>query len=328
VVGLHADRATRGGDLSRAGATRPASGRYSQRVKVGLQIPSFTWPGGDGAIGPTLASIARDADAAGFDSIWVMDHFFQIRGVGRPEEPMLEGWTTLGFLAANTRRARLGLMVGGVHYRAPGLWAKAATTLDVLSGGRAWLGIGAAWNEEESNGLGFPFPPLAERFEQLEDTLRLVHEMWRGEHGSEAAFSGRHTRATRLLNSPQSITRPHPPVMIGGGGERKTLRLVALYGDACNVFGVPAAIHHKYEVLREHCEAVGRDPDEVERSTLQGVRLDLGTGHGESPAQVVDRFGELWDAGAQHVIFSARDIADPRVIETLGRDVLPALHAL
>ncbi len=297
-------------------------------MKVGLQIPSFTWPGGAEAIGPTLSRVARDADDAGFDSIWVMDHFFQIRGVGRPEEPMLEGWTTLGYLAASTARARLGLMVGGVHYRAPGLWAKAATTLDVLSGGRAWLGIGAAWNEEESAGLGFPFPPLAERFELLEDTLQLVHGMWQGEQGSDAPFEGRHTRAARLLNSPQTISRPHPPVMIGGGGERKTLRLVAQYGDACNVFGRPEVLRHKFEVLREHCAAVGRDPDEIERSTLQSVRLDLGDGDGESPAQVVDRFGELSDAGAQHVIFSARDVWEPRVMEVLARDVVPALHEL
>jgi F420-dependent oxidoreductase-like protein len=297
-------------------------------MKAGLQIPSFTWPGGPGAIGPTLARIVRDADAAGFDSIWVMDHFFQIRGVGRPEEPMLEGWTTLGFLAAHTERARLGLMVGGVHYRQPGLWAKAATTLDVLSGGRAWLGIGAAWNEDESNGLGFPFPPLAERFELLEDALRFVHGMWEGDSGSGSALEGRHVHAGRLLNSPQALSRPHPPIMIGGGGERKTLRLVAQYADACNVFGGPETIHHKYEVLRAHCAAIGRNPDEIERSTLQSVRLDLGTGNGESPQQVVDRFGELADAGAQHVIFSVKDAWDPRVIEALGRDVLPPVHGL
>jgi F420-dependent oxidoreductase-like protein len=297
-------------------------------MKVGLQIPSFTWPGGAEAIGPTIARVAHSADEAGFDSIWVMDHFFQIRGVGRPEEPMLEGWTTLGFLAASTRRARLGLMVGGVHYRAPGLWAKAATTLDVLSGGRAWLGIGAAWNEDESNGLGFPFPPLAERFEMLEDTLQLTHQMWQGEAGSGKPFTGRHVRAARLLNSPQAITRPHPPIMVGGGGERKTLRLVAQYADGCNVFGRPEAIHHKYEVLREHCAAVGRDPEEIERSTLQVVRLAVDGTPGESPAEVVDRFGELADAGAQHVIFSARDVWDPRVMDRLARDVVPALHAL
>jgi F420-dependent oxidoreductase-like protein len=292
-------------------------------MKLGLQISSFTWPGGTESIGPTLGRVASQADAVGFDSIWVMDHFLQIRGVGRPEEPMLEGWTTLGFLAAQTRRARLGLMVGGIHYRLPGLWVKAATTLDVLSGGRAWLGIGAAWNQEESEALGFPFPPLGERFEMLEETLQIAHEMWTGERGSERAFAGRHFRATRLMNSPQSLTRPRPPIMIGGGGERKTLRLVAQYADATNVFGGPTAIHHKYEVLREHCAAIGRDPDEIERSTLQGVNLAT-----ESPAQIVDRFGELADAGAQHVIFSLRDVDDPANLETIGRDIIPQLGDL
>ncbi len=298
-------------------------------MKFGLQINSFTWPGGAAAIGPTLARVTRAADDAGFDSIWVMDHFFQIRGLGRPEEPMLEGWTTLGFMAAHTEHARLGLMVGGVHYRQPALWVKAATALDVLSGGRAWLGIGAAWNEQESRALGFPFPPLAERFELLEETLQVAHGMWEGELGTEAPFEGRHVHAGRLLNSPQSISRPRVPIMIGGGGERKTLRLVARYADATNVFGGPETIHHKYEVIREHCAAIGRDPDEIERSTLQGVRLALEPGvTGESPQQVVDRFGELSDAGAQHVIFSVGDVWDPRAIEILARDVVPAVHAL
>jgi len=292
-------------------------------VKLGLQIDSFTWPGGAEAIGPTLGRIARQADEAGFDSIWVMDHFFQIRGVGRPEEPMLEGWTTLGFLAASTQRARLGLMVGGVHYRLPGLWVKAATTLDILSGGRAWLGIGAAWNEQESRALGFPFPPLGERFEMLEETLQIAHEMWQGERGSEAEFHGRLFHATRLMNSPQSISRPRVPIMIGGGGERKTLRLVAQYGDATNVFGGPEMVAHKYAVLREHCEAVGRNFDEIERSNLQGVDLSR-----EAPAHVVERFGELHDAGAQTVIFSLADVEDPRHIETIGREIIPQLRDL
>jgi F420-dependent oxidoreductase-like protein len=292
-------------------------------MKSGLQISSFSWPGGAEAIGPTLGRIGKQADEVGFDSIWVMDHFFQIRGVGRPEEPMLEGWTALGFLAAQTQRARLGLMVGGVHYRLPGLWVKAATTLDVLSGGRAWLGIGAAWNQEESEGLGFPFPPLGERFEMLEETLQIAHAMWSGEQGSEEAFAGRRFHAGRLLNSPQSLSRPRPPIMIGGGGERKTLRLVAQYADATNVFGGPTAIHHKYEVLREHCAAIGRDPDEIERSTLQ--RVDLSA---ESPAQIIDRFGELADAGAQHVIYSVRNLDDPATLETLGRDLIPQLRGL
>ena len=292
-------------------------------MKLSLQIPSFSWPGGAEAIGPTLGRIAGQADDVGFDTVWVMDHFFQIRSVGRSEEPMLEGWTALGFLAAQTRRARLGLMVGGVHYRLPGLWVKAATTLDVLSGGRAWLGIGAAWNQEESEALGFPFPPLGERFEMLEETLQIAHQMWSGERGSEAAFDGRQFHAKRLMNSPQSISRPRPPIMIGGGGERKTLRLVAQYADATNVFGGPTAIHHKYEVLREHCKAVGRDPDEIERSTLQNINLGA-----DSPAQIVDRFGELGDAGAQHVIVNVVNVNDPANIETIGRDVIPQLSAL
>lgn len=298
-------------------------------MKVGLQICSFTWPDGPEAIGPTLARIARQADDVGFDSIWVMDHFFQIRGVGRVEEPMLEGMTTLGFMAAHTGRARLGLMVGGVHYRDPGMWIKATTTLDVLSSGRAWLGIGAAWNEDESRGLGFRFPPLGERFEQLEDTLRMAHGMWTGERGTEAALDGHHLHATRLLNSPQALSRPRIPIMVGGGGEKKTLRLVAQYADACNVFGSPEAIARKYAILDAHCAAVGRDPAEIERTTLQNVRLGpVGMARTETPSQVIDRFGELSDVGVEHVIFELKDVHDPAYLDLAGRDVLPALHDL
>jgi F420-dependent oxidoreductase-like protein len=292
-------------------------------MKLGIQIPSFTWPGGTEAIGSTLSRIVRQADDIGADSIWVMDHFFQIRGVGPAEDPMLEGWTTLGFLAAHTSRARLGLMVGGVHYRYPGLWVKAATTLDVLSGGRAWLGIGAAWNEDESRSLGFPFPPLGERFEMLEETLQIAHEMWQGERGTEAAFDGRHYQARRLMNSPQSISRPRVPIMIGGGGERKTLRIVAQYADATNVFGGPEQIHHKYEVLREHCEAIGRNPDEIERSTLQTIDLRR-----HAANEIVDWYGELSDAGAETVIASIAGIEDPAQLEAVGRDVIPQIRGL
>ncbi len=298
-------------------------------VKLGLQIPSFTWPGGTEAIGPTLARIVRTADDVGFDSLWVMDHFFQIRSVGAAEEPMLEGLTTLGWMAAHSSRASLGLLVGGIHYRAPGLWVKATTTLDVLSGGRAWFGIGAAWNEEESLGLGFGFPPLAERFELLEDTLRLALEMWRGERGSEASFEGRRIRASRLLNSPQSIQRPHPRILIGGGGERRTLRLVAQYADATNVFGGPEAIHHKFEVLRAHCEAVGRPFEEIERTTLQRLDPALPDGNGrESPGAIVDRFGQLADVGVQHVIVSIPEVWRVEKLELVGRDVIPQLRGL
>jgi F420-dependent oxidoreductase-like protein len=298
-------------------------------VKFGLQVPSFTYPGGARELAGHLERIVRTADDVGFDSIWVMDHLFQIRSVGRAEEPMLEGWTALGFIAAHTKRARIGLMVGGIHYREPGIWVKAATTLDVLSGGRAWLGLGAAWNQEESAGLGFRFPPLGERFEMLEETLQIAHAMFEGELGSQGALHGRHYRPTRLLNSPQSISRPRVPIMIGGGGEQKTLRLVAQYADATNVFGGPEKIHHKWQVLRAHCEAVGRPYDEIERSTLQGnLRVSRdGASGSETPARVIDRFGELGDAGAQHVLFSVQDVWQTETLELLGATVLNQLRS-
>ena len=290
-------------------------------MKFGLQINSFTWPGGAEAIGPTLARVVRTADEAGFDSIWVMDHFFQIRGLGPPEAPMLEGQTALGFMAAHSTRARLGLMVGGIHYRPPGVWIKATTTLDVLSGGRAWFGIGAAWNEEESRALGWPFPPLGERFEMLEETLHMANAMWSGGSGSQGRHDGRHFTATRLLNSPQSISKPRIPIMIGGGGERKTLRLVAQYGDASNVFGDPDTLRHKYAVLRAHCERVGRRYEDIERSVLKSVDPDR-----DEPSAIVDRWGALAEAGAQHVIFSVRGVHDTDRLERIAAEVFPQLR--
>lgn len=292
-------------------------------MKIGLQISSFTWPGGDAAIGATLARIAETADGVGFDSLWVMDHFYQIRGVGKPEEPMLEGWSALAFMAAHSKSATLGLMVGGIHYRQAALWAKAATTLDVLSDGRSYLGIGAAWNEEESHGLGFPMPPLGVRFEMLEETLQYVHSMWEGERGSGKPFDGKHYQAERLLNSPQVLSKPHPKILIGGGGEQKTLRLVAKYADACNVFGGPDQLAHKYAVLRERCAEVRRPFDEIERTNLSSV--DMAS---QSPSQIIDRFGALAEVGVQHVVFGLRDVSDVSNIEKFGRDVLPAVHAL
>jgi F420-dependent oxidoreductase-like protein len=298
-------------------------------VKIGFQINRFDWPGGTAAIGPTLGRHVRAADDAGFDSIWVMDHFFQIRGLGPAEDPMLEGWTALGFMAAHSSRARLGLMVGGVHYRLPGLWVKAATTLDVLSGGRADPEDRAAWNEEESDGLGFPFPPLGRRFEMLEETLRIAHEMWAGERGTEAAFEGSRYRATRLLSSPQALSRPHPPILIGGGGEQKTLRLVARYADACNVFGGPEQIAHKYAVLRERCEEEGRPYDEIERTTLQMARVTRdGAGGTMTPTAFVDHLGALADAGAEHVILGIPQQDVDAWIDLVGSSVIPAARSL
>jgi F420-dependent oxidoreductase-like protein len=297
-------------------------------VKLGLQIYSFSWPGGPEAIGPTLARTIRTADEVGFDSIWVMDHFWQIGPPGSELEPMLEGWTTLGYMAAHSRRARLGLMVGGVHYRHPGLWVKAATTLDVLSDGRAWLGIGAAWNRAESEGLGFPLPSQRER---LEDTLRIAHAMWTGERGTEEDFTGHHYRATRLLNVPQSISRPRVPILVGGGGEQRTLRLVAQYADASNLFGGPGQVLEKYAVLARHCEAVGRDFAEIERTTLQGVGIGSRGAWGrgtESPDAIVERFGRLAEAGVQHVIVNFAETDQIELIELLGSRVLPQLRDL
>ena len=291
-------------------------------VKFGLQINSFTWPGGAQNIGETFANVARTADEAGFDSIWVMDHFFQIRGLGPPEAPMLEGQTALGYLAAVTKQARIGLMVGGVHYRAPGLWIKATTTLDILSGGRAWFGIGAAWNVHESKGLGFAFPPLRERFEWLEDTLQMAHAMWSGGSGTGEAFTGRRVTATHLINSPQSLSRPRVPILVGGGGERKTLRLVAQYADGCNLFGRDLdAVRRKLAVLRDHCGALGRPYEEIEKTILTSVDLDA-----ESPAEIVERFGLIGEAGGEHVIFSVRGVADTTRLERIASEVFPQLR--
>jgi F420-dependent oxidoreductase-like protein len=299
-------------------------------MKVGLQISSFTWPGGDARIGETLGAIVRSADDAGFDSIWVMDHFIQIGSVGRPEEPMLEGMTTLGFMAAHSQRARLGLMVGGIHYRQAGLWLKAATTLDVLSGGRAWFGIGAAWNEQESRALGFPMPPLRQRFEMLEETLQVVRLGWEDELGSRSAHEGHHYQASHLLNSPQALSRPHPPVLVGGGGERRTLKLVAQYADACNVFGTdPDQLRHKFGVLRRHCETVGRDYDSIERTLLTSVSITPdGARRSLTPDSLVERLGHAAEAGAQHAIFSVRDVHDVSKLELIGARAIPQLRDL
>src|SRR3954470_13461730 len=202
-------------------------------MKVGLQVNNFTWEGGDAQIGQKLAAIARSADEAGFDSIWVMDHFFQIQGLGPAEWPMLEGYSALAYMAAITKNIKLGTMVTGVTYRYPGILVKTVTTLDVLSGGRAYLGIGAGWNERESRGLGVPFPATAERFERLEEALQIAHQMWSGEI---KPYSGKHYHLEEAMNHPPTLSRPHPPVMVGGMGEKKTLRLVAQYADACNLF--------------------------------------------------------------------------------------------
>ena len=236
-------------------------------MELGLHIANFTWNGGAVELAPTLGILARSAEDAGIARLTVMDHLWQISSIGPPENEMLEAYTTLGYLAAITERVRLHVLVTAVVYREPGLLAKCVTTLDVLSGGRAGLGIGAAWNAEEAEGLGLPFPSTRERFERLEETVRICEQMWSDDDGP---FVGEHYRLGRTLNSPQSLSRPRPYLMIGGSGERKTLRLVALHADACNIFLGPEAAH-KLDVLRGHCEREGRDYDAIEKTTILAI---------------------------------------------------------
>jgi F420-dependent oxidoreductase-like protein len=290
-------------------------------VQIGLQIPDFTWPGGPARLGADLATVAAAADDAGFDFISVMDHFFQIGVIGPPEREMLEAYTTLGYLAGCTSRAKLLTLVTGTVYRHPGILAKIITTLDVLSGGRAWLGIGAAWNEEESRGLGIPFPPVAERFERLEETLQICLQMWRGD---ETPYAGKHYQLERPLNSPQVLSQPHPPIMIGGGGEQKTLRFVARYAQACNLFPGPD-LARKLDVLRAHCDAEGRDYDEIVKTCY--FLFDVGE-NGEKAGQVIDQLGALAEMGFQAAIGGVARVWEVRPLEVIGGEVIPAVAGL
>ncbi len=290
-------------------------------MRLGVQIPDFTFPGGPERLGPDLAAVARAADDAGFDFLAVMDHFFQIGLIGPPEREMLEAYTTLGYLAACSTRLKLLTLVTGTVYRHPGILAKTVTTLDVLSGGRAWLGIGAAWNDEESRGLGIPFPPVAERFERLEETLQICLQMWRGD---DSPYTGRHYQLERPLNSPQALSRPHPPILIGGGGERKTLRLVAKYADACNLFPGPD-LARKLDVLRDHCEAEGRDYDEITKTCY--FIFDPGE-KGEKAAQIVDQLSELAAMGFQAAIGAVANVWEITPLEIIGSEVIPAVAGL
>jgi F420-dependent oxidoreductase-like protein len=286
-------------------------------MKIGLQVPDFTWGSGPERIGATLAEITRTADEAGFEWVGVMDHLFQIRAIGPAEREMLEAYTTLGFMAANSRRAKLVTLVTAVHHRYAGLLAKIVTTLDVLSGGRAWLGIGAGWNEQESRGLGIPFPPLKERFEELDEALQVCLQMWSGD---ESQFSGKHYRLARPLNSPPAVQRPHPPIMIGGSGERKTLRLVARYADACNLWPTPQ-IPHKLRVLREHCEREGRDYNAILKTAV--FTFDVGSG-GEKVDQVLGQLRWLAGMGIEAVIGSVKGVERIDPLKIMGERVIPA----
>jgi F420-dependent oxidoreductase-like protein len=285
-------------------------------MDLGLHVSSFTFDGGAPTLADDLGRIAVAAEDAGFTKLSVMDHLWQISHLGPPEQEMLEAYTTLGFLAARTERIHLLAWVTAAIYREPGLLAKAVTTLDVLSKGRAWLGIGAGWNEEECAGLGLPFPPTAQRFESLEQTLQIFLQMCSDDDGP---YDGTRYRLGRTLNSPQTLQRPHPPILIGGSGEKKTLRMVAQYAQACNLFGGPD-VAHKLGVLREHCERLGRDYDEIEKTVMGPI--DPGP-DGEKVDEVLEQLHAWAELGITHVQGGVTNAADLRAIEILGERVVP-----
>jgi F420-dependent oxidoreductase-like protein len=289
-------------------------------MELGLHVSDFTWPGGAPALAPTLVRIARDAEDAGFARLSVMDHFWQIGHIGPPEHEMLEAYTTLGFLAAHTHAITLTTLVTGVIYREPGMLAKIVSTLDVLSGGRAMLGIGAAWNGDESAGLGLPFPPTAERFERLEEALQIVLQMWSDDDGP---YQGKHYQLGRTLNSPQPLSSPRPRIMIGGSGEKKTLRLVAQYADACNLFGGPE-LPHKLDVLRGHCARLGRDYDTIEKTAT--IPFELAPG-GEGADKMLSQLRELHDLGITVAVGSLRGPDGPERIAAFGEHIIPEISA-
>lgn len=285
-------------------------------MRISLNITNYSWPGGPERLGRSLAGVVRAADKAGLDTVWLADHLIQADPTSTPEAEMLEAYTTLGFIAAQTQRVRLGTMVTGVTFRPASMLIKAVTTLDVLSGGRAWLGLGAGYQEEEARAMDLPLPPMRERFERLEETLRLAVQMWSGD---SSPFQGRHLHLERPLNSPPALQRPHPRILIGGAGERKTLRLVAEYADACNLFDIPdggETIKRKLDILARHCDAVGRPYDEIEKTV--STRFNPG----ESPEEFGERCATLAALGLDHAVVIT---SGPWTEETVTRlaDALP-----
>jgi len=293
-------------------------------MQLGVQLNSFDWNGGPERFGKTLAEIARAVEEAGFDRIGVADHLWQHPIMGGPEANEPECYTTLGFLAASTSRISLVPMVSGVHFRHPGVLVKAVTTLDVLSGGRAWFGIGSGHYEEETRGLGIPFPPQRERFEMVEETVQIALRMWSGERGDERHFEGKHHRLERPLNLPQSLSRPHPPIMIAGDGEKKTLRLVARYADACSLRPGPQ-VPQKLDVLRKHCEAEGRDYEEIEKTCAFG--FDVGE-RGEKADELVEQLRWLGGMGIETVIGVVPNVDRITPLEIIGSEVIPGVANL
>jgi F420-dependent oxidoreductase-like protein len=283
--------------------------------RLGLQVPTFDCPGGSAELRRRLADVARAAEANGYASLWVMDHLFQIEMVGPADDPMLEAYATLGYLAGVTERIRLGALVTGVIYREPALLAKAAATLDLLSGGRSYLGIGAAWYEREARGLGFPFPPLAERFERLEEAIRIILQIWNDER---TPFHGRHYRLAETIGVPRPIQTPRPPILVGGRGERRTLRIVARCADACNLFLFDGLdeLRRLLDVLRRHCDAEGRDYATIEKTVLGTADLSK-----QKPAEIARTCEALAGLGFTHAIFNIPNVYEITPIEALARAV-------
>ena len=293
-------------------------------MKLGLHLPSTTWDGGAPRLGSKLAEVVEAAEAAGFDTIDVADHLWQHPVMGGPEVSQLEAYTTLGFIAAHTRRVRLFALATAVSYRHAGLLAKMVTTLDVLSGGRAMLGIGAGDYPEEAQGLGLPFPSLGERFDLLEETVQACLRMWEGEHGADDPFMGAHMHMDRTLNLPQSISRPHPPILIAGSGERRTLPLVARHADACNLRPSPE-IPRQLDLLRRLCEQEGRDYNAIEKTVPFG--FDVGE-NGSKVGEVIDRLRWLAGMGIQSVFGWVVGVDQIKPLEIIGREVIPVAAEL
>lgn len=289
-------------------------------MRVSINVTNYSWPSGPRALGSELARLARAADEAGVDTVWVADHLIQADPTAAPEDSdMLEAYTTLGFLAAQTERVRLGTMVSAVTFRPPALLVKAVTTLDVLTNGRAWLGIGAGYHSEEAQAMGLPLPPVAERFEQLEETLQIAAKMWTGD---DSPFEGEHYRLAHPLDSPGPVQHPHLPILIGGTGERRTLRLVAQYADACNLFDIPdggRTVRHKLAVLARHCEDVGRPYEAIEKTL--STRLEVG----ESSEEFIRRCASAAELGIEHVIVIRSGPWQPDALATLAT-AIPALR--
>mgnify|MGYP000952627273 CR=1 FL=1 len=292
---------------------------------IGLQIPSFKYPGGTTAIRPKLKEIVTTAEEAGFYSLWVMDHYYQIKGLFGEAytDPMLEAYTTLGYFAGLTEKARLGVLVTGVIYRHPAVLMKMVNTLDILSGGRAYFGIGAAWYEDEAKGNGIPYPPTSERFEQLEDSLKLAKALWAS---NEISFAGKHFSAPAITNNPRPLSSPHPRIMIGGTGPNKTLRMVAQYADACNIGDWVGSenMQKSLDTLKGHCEALGRDYDTVEKTCLGTVNLSAK----DTVSSVISRVKELSAMGFTHAIFNMPDVYTIKSLETFGKEIIPAVAEL